>query len=181
MSIKQEANQLLHDTGLLKLLEKYGEPHVTGSYLIDLMTWRDLDITVVNNQPSPDILFALVHDVNTCVKPHRFDGVCRDGHYFFGCETQIIGESWNIDIRFRSMAEHTKALQYCDSIKQRIAVAPSLGKAIVEIKQALIRLNMYGLEKHPERHYHSREIYDAVLNDGILTAEDFISKNPVNE
>lgn len=44
-SLREEARQLLGDTGLFALLqERFGEPTVTGSAGYDLMVWRDIDI-----------------------------------------------------------------------------------------------------------------------------------------
>jgi hypothetical protein len=42
--IHQEADEILEKKGLRKILSQYGIPHVTGSYVLGLMTWRDLDI-----------------------------------------------------------------------------------------------------------------------------------------
>ena len=42
--LKTEADELLYKKGVFDLLQKYGTPHVTGSYFLNLMTWRDLDI-----------------------------------------------------------------------------------------------------------------------------------------
>jgi hypothetical protein len=42
--IKQEADKILFDEGLLSILRSFGTPHISGSYSLDLMTWRDLDI-----------------------------------------------------------------------------------------------------------------------------------------
>ncbi|HVY51965.1 MAG TPA: hypothetical protein VHA07_10460 [Devosia sp.] len=43
--LREEARQLLTETGLFALLEdRFGEPTVTGSAGYDLMVWRDIDI-----------------------------------------------------------------------------------------------------------------------------------------
>ena len=42
--LRQEADDLLGSKDLRELLEEYGIPHITGSYALQLMTWRDLDI-----------------------------------------------------------------------------------------------------------------------------------------
>jgi hypothetical protein len=43
-TIKAEAAQILHEGGLLGILNSFGKPHITSSYYLDLTTWRDLDI-----------------------------------------------------------------------------------------------------------------------------------------
>ena len=42
--IKKEADEILFQKGLLAILNSFGNAHVSGSYSLDLMTWRDLYI-----------------------------------------------------------------------------------------------------------------------------------------
>src|SRR4051794_17411125 len=44
LSIKTEADEILLEKGLLNILNCFGIPHITGSYSLGLMTWRDLDV-----------------------------------------------------------------------------------------------------------------------------------------
>lgn len=46
-------------------------------------------------------------------------------------------------------------------------------KAILEIKEELSRLRLYGFDKK-KKHYHSKEIYDSVLFGNVLSAEQFL-------
>ena len=117
-----------------------------------------------------DDLFALSEALNSALKPYRFEGkyILPEHSLFYGCETAITGERWNVDIWFRKKAEIIKTQEYCDSIRKSVSDQPSLGRAVTEIKQELIRLNLYGIDKSPKRHYHSKEIYDAVFEEGIL-------------
>ncbi|MDU0206457.1 hypothetical protein ACYEXS_32085 [Paenibacillus sp. MAH-36] len=48
--IKTEADGILHENGLIRILEGYGKVFISGSYLLDLMTWRDLDIYLANDK-----------------------------------------------------------------------------------------------------------------------------------
>ena len=43
-ALRAEADNLLIETGLMDLLRHRGSVHVSGSYALRLMTWRDLDI-----------------------------------------------------------------------------------------------------------------------------------------
>lgn len=45
-ALRREGTELLEARGLRRLLERYGTPHPVGSYALDLMVWRDLDITL---------------------------------------------------------------------------------------------------------------------------------------
>ena len=180
MSIREEADRLLYDFRLLRILKRHGNAHVIGGYRMDMMTHNDLDIYVQHEYPSLDILFAISNDMNIALKPYRFDGSYNVERKIFlcGCETDITGQRWNIDVSLMKKADISKTEEYCDYIVRRVSADPSLGRAIREIKLELIKLRLYGIDKFPERHYHSKDIYDAVLNEGILSFENFITKYP---
>jgi hypothetical protein len=42
--IKSEADEFLYGKGLIGILNSFGLPHISGSYALNLMTCRDLDI-----------------------------------------------------------------------------------------------------------------------------------------
>jgi hypothetical protein len=43
-TLRAEADTLLYTQGLHPLVSEYGTVHVSGSYALQLMTWRDLDL-----------------------------------------------------------------------------------------------------------------------------------------
>ena len=57
--LRREANALLTDGGLVALLAEYGTVHLSGSYALQLMTWRDLDIYMEAPNVSVDAYFDL--------------------------------------------------------------------------------------------------------------------------
>ncbi len=59
MTIKEQANYILYHCGLLEELNKYGTPHIIGSYRMDMMAWNDLDIDIENETMSLDKLHHL--------------------------------------------------------------------------------------------------------------------------
>lgn len=177
MSIKSNADVLLHQTGLLKCLQKYGNVHITGSYRMDTMSWNDLDI-YLEAAPATFDIFPMIADVNTLLRPFRFDGFTDGGKLFYGLETMITGERWNIDIWIKDADGIHSSIEYCDEISRRIAEDPAKRDAILSIKAELISMGMYGFDKNRDHHYHSNEIYDAVLREGILTTEDLLRRHP---
>ena len=180
MRIRQEADRLLHDFGLLKLLERHGEPHVVGSYRMDMMTYNDLDINIEMNNNSFEGLYALSNDINTLIKPYRFEGyIIANNNLFYGCETDITGERWNIDIWFRSKADIIETKKKCDILSRQFSDNPVLKKAMFDIKHELIKRRLYGIDKSPKKHYHSMDIYKAILDEGILSFDDFTAKYPI--
>src|SRR5437762_7876552 len=68
--LRNEADQLL-DSGLRTILDEYGKVHVIGSYALQLMVWRDLDIHLV--QPVLDTagFFEMGGRIAELLKPPR--------------------------------------------------------------------------------------------------------------
>lgn len=55
--IKNEADGILYEKGLMHILNRFGKPFVSGSYFLDVMTWRDLDIYLANEKMNEDSFF----------------------------------------------------------------------------------------------------------------------------
>ena len=66
-----EADALLHDHGLLEILQKNGNPVVTGSYILKLMTWRDLDVNLESNEMTVERFFNLGQELAVRLKARR--------------------------------------------------------------------------------------------------------------
>ena len=49
---KRVADRILYEFGLFNELKKIGEPHIIGSYRMDMMVKNDLDIDVENDKMS---------------------------------------------------------------------------------------------------------------------------------
>jgi len=46
--IKENADRILYEFGLLSKIEQIGKAHIVGSYQMDMMAWNDLDIDIEN-------------------------------------------------------------------------------------------------------------------------------------
>ena len=180
MNLQKEADRLLYDFGLLKIIEAHGTVHIVGSYRMNMMTWNDLDINIESRNHSFEEIYRLAGDINEILKPYRFEGMSNDkeNSYFYGCETDVSGERWNIDIWLRKKPDIIKTEKYCDNIIQKISVDPDLRKKIMTIKEELIKMGLYGMDKSIKKHYHSNEIYDAILNDNVQNIDEFLKKYP---
>jgi len=180
MDIRENAERILKEYGLLEKFGRYGIVHIVGSYKMNLMTWNDLDINIENEKYTPNMVFSLSNDLNEILKPYRFEGFCieKERSYFYGCETYIIGEPWNIDIWFKNRPKIIETEKNNEKVMEYITANPSLKNVIIEIKLKLIELRLYGIQKFSNKHYHSNEIYNAVLNEGIKNFNDFIEKYP---
>ena len=174
MTIREKADALLQRTELMDVLAPYGAV-IVGSYAMDLMTWNDLDIYVdsarLDAEAWQDLTCAAVH----ALQPTRLDGFtdAPKGVFFFGAETEADGERWNIDIWAKTAAEIADARAKNAAMQARFAADPAAKAAMIAIKQALIARKMYGFDKG-KVHFHSPEIYAAVLDRGIRCVEDLL-------
>lgn len=178
MTIREEADQLLYACGLLDVLGRYGEPVVTGSCAMDMMAWRDLDLYIVGNDTVSAQWFALQQAVCDALQPVKAELLHEHGKLFLGLETEVTGTRWNVDIWAKDRAAAKASLAYCAYVRQRAEADPAVREAILSIKSGLIERKMYGLGKSPTRHYHSDEIYTAVLEEGVRTVEALLEKYP---
>ncbi len=172
----EQANRILYDLGLLNELNKYGTPHIIGSYKMNLMAWNDLDIDVENDSMSLEKLHQLTNYILNNFNPTWYEAKeeineADNKVWFHGFEFYLDKELWNVDIWFLDKSTIEKAENYCDYITEKIKDNDKLKTAIIDIKQALIKRDLYSFDK-----YTSMDVYDAVLNNGIKSTDDFIEK-----
>lgn len=174
MNRLEQANRILYDLGLMNELNKYGTPHIIGSYKMDLMAWNDLDIDVENDSMSLDKLHNLTKFILNNFNPTWYEAKEEwQGNkvWFHGFEFYLNNELWNVDIWFLDKEEIERAEKYCDVISEKVKDNEKLRNAIIEIKRELIKRNLYSFDK-----YTSMDVYDAVLNKGVMNIDEFIEK-----
>lgn len=175
-SRKSEADKILYEFGLLDILQKFGNPHIVGSYRMDLMTWNDLDIDVEYDNMSLEKLHELTDFILHVFHPTWYEAKeeqhsTGESVWFHGFETMITGELWNVDIWFFSKSEIEKTERFCDKVQRSISQNPNCKKAILDIKTALQKENLYGCHA-----FSSMDVYRAVLEENILTPQAFLQK-----
>lgn len=167
--IKAEADIILSEKNLLGLLQKYGTPHVHGSYKLDLMTWRDLDIHLVSETITKQEFFTLGQEICVALNPTVMnfkdwrlmgDANNPDGYYW----GVILGNErkgdWKIDLAAVPLAEHLKTEAVSRDIENRLTEE---NRAIIlEIKNACWTDPMY------RKKYGSMHIYRSVLDSGVV-------------
>ena len=173
-ALRSEADRILYEKGLLALMGKYGIPHATGSYALNLMTWRDLDIYLESPDMSEERFFALGGGIALALRPSRMqfrnERIARTvglpcGLYWGVYATLSEHQAWKIDIWCVPRADCCRLLRYCNDIARRLT--PSTRAAILHIKTLCW--------EHPEYRFgfSSQDIYTAVLDDGIATFDQF--------
>ncbi|MFC1572200.1 hypothetical protein ACFL6M_01250 [Candidatus Eisenbacteria bacterium] len=172
--LKAEADALLETTGLMAILANYGEVYPTGSYLYDLMTWRDLDLCVATEAPDVASAFRLGAEIaaNPLVGAMYFRNefvLKTEGNpeAMFLCVEYFPpkGGKWKVDILISTPDVVDRVLQPGRDLLARITAETR--RAILQIKSALTTRPEY------RREYGSREIYRAVLDDGVRNLEQW--------
>jgi len=170
--IKENADKILYEYGLLNELNKYGNTHIIGSYKMDLMVYNDLDIDIENTNINMSIIHNITRYVLDNFTPIWFSGretiMANKKCYFLGFETNILEKTWNVDLWFFDKMEINKCVDYCNKISEKINKNPEFQDYIIKIKKELIHNGMYGSE------FSSIDIYDAVLNYSIINVDGLI-------
>ena len=189
--LRAEADRLL-DSGLRDLLATYGDVHVIGSYTLELMTWRDLDIHIVRDSLDRVSFFELGGRLAELLEPHRMHfrdetvgatsglprglywgiylakpGLAADDFSEAGlpAEASAKAGAWKIDVWASPRSEFEPVRRFGDRIRERLT--PETREAILAIKAAVW--------SHPEyrRRFSSADIYRAVLDEGMRRPEQF--------
>ena len=170
-----EADKILYKQGLLTVLSKYGNPVTWGSYVLGLMTWRDLDIYLETNEMTEDKFFRLGGYISQCLKPHRmhyrneFIGKTQGNPtgFYWGIYTSLpeFSAEWKIDIWSVDSNQLTQYKKGFDGLKSRIN----------RENRPVILMIKHHFCQHPEyrQGFTSMDIYNSVIDEGIRSIEDF--------
>jgi hypothetical protein len=172
--IHKEADEILYEKGLLSLLKKFGTPHITGSYALNLMTWRDLDIYLETENISEENFFKLGAEINSEFNPvkmsYRNELISQTEGLPVGLYWGIyLGNerkgAWKIDIWAVNAKECRQRLKFCDDIAAKLT--PSSREIILAIKSECWQDPEY------RRSYSSKDIYEAVLASHVKNINEF--------
>lgn len=174
-AIRTEADEILRKRGLHRLLAEYGEVYPTGSYALQLMTWRDLDLYLVAPGITVGAFFGLgrqIADLLGAPKMHfrnervgHTAGLPRDSLYwgiYMGDERV---DAWKIDLWAIDEEEHSRLQAYLDAIAARLS--SKARRRILRVKSACWMRPGYRLR------YSSQDIYRAVLDHDVADEEAF--------
>jgi hypothetical protein len=169
-----EADDILEKKNLRKILNRYGIVHVTGSYALGLMTWRDLDVYLETENLTEEKFFELGKEMVSVLQPvkmsFRNERLAKTKGLPLGLYWGIyLGDekkgSWKIDIWGLSSKECEERLQFCDHIAERISDESKM--KILEIKSRCWVDPLY------RKFYTSNDIYTAVLDKHVHDVESF--------
>lgn len=166
---KRDADQLLEESKLLSILNKYGEVKLTGSYAYDLMMCGDIDIEVFGDftrEKAQSILNDLIS--NTKFTGYMFfDWVKYEQPkwpkgYYIGFKQIMPGYKfqWKTDIWFMK-ENRNSAIEYHNRLSN---IDDETKGIILELKEYIKTSNWQA---------DSTQIYDAVLDHGVKTTKEF--------
>ncbi len=172
-TIKSEADGILYENGLMHVLNKFGKALVSGSYFLELMTWRDLDIYLANDEMDVNSFFELGKELALCIKPskmnYRNELIGHTEHlplgYYWGCYTFIYSNDWKVDVWVISSEDFARRELEIHELKSKIDVMQR--KAILKLKNRLYSHPLY------RKKFFSVDIYNAVIEDSIYNEDDF--------
>ena len=173
-TLRAEADGLLWRKGLHALLEKYGRVHPTGSYALKLMAWRDLDIYLVAEDLSLSDFFDLGSQLAVLLTPARMhfrnervartEGLPKGLYWGLYLGDERAG-AWKIDIWAVNPGQFTALDEFREKIEKRLTASSRL--KILELKAECWMRPGY------RRAFSSRDIYDAVLDEGVDDLDAF--------
>jgi hypothetical protein len=174
-ALRAEADQILWERGLHRLLAHYGDVYPAGSCPLRLMVWRDLDLYLVAPGIPVAAFFRLGRRIAELLEPARMHyrdervartpGLPRDGLYwgiYLGDER---AGAWKIDLWAVDEEEHDRLQAYQDAIEERLDVETRY--RILRIKSAVWTQPGY------RQRYSSQDIYQAVLDYGVADEDAF--------
>jgi hypothetical protein len=178
-----QADKMLEQTNLLETLAKYGKLlPISGSYAYGLMVYPDIDLSLISENISKESFANLVTEMvksKWVRKVSTADTVnfelIHDGWpkgYWLGLEIPFEGDKWGVDCWLQEKdSAPTTPDPYTASLHR---MGEEKRNAVLSIKYQLIYMGLYG------KSYFSDDIYDAVLNDNILSIEEFLKSKPKN-
>lgn len=174
--LQTEAHQLVTELAIIPLLSAVGPVIQLGSSVLGLMVWRDIDFNVsCSGKQSLAVLQAMqpllahpyiqqVHYLNESGS-YNDSGQASNDRYFFMLLCTYHEANWKIDISFwLSNAPRREAEQTAALIQQ---LTPETRLAILWLKDIWHRLPSY------RDQVLSIDIYDAVLQHGVRTPDEF--------
>lgn len=176
VELQAEGREILDRLQVLPLIGRLGDPVIVGSFALGLMVWRDIDIEIYCRELSPDVIFEALRPLASVPGIHklnfrdwsgpRADPEVPDGYYWGVGYTSPSGADWKLDLWF--VVENTTHRMGGELL------ASTPPKLTLEARRAILHLKSLWFE-HPSyrKGIYSVDIYDAVLEHGITTPEQF--------
>jgi hypothetical protein len=178
-SLKVQGSEFLQKHQIFNLLEQFGKVGLTGSYRLDLMNRRDIDLVLVVDELKFEIASKIAESMNgkgfnnfwifdNANKGHQPDPKhiiveAIYGHYW---DHIPVEDKWAVGISICEEDELGEVIKTTKEVEKALEGKPFLKDTIINLKFALA-------EKHGEGKIKGREVYEAVLKHEVTTLEEF--------
>lgn len=174
-SLRNEASNLLNHEGLLPMLKSFGTTRVIGSYTLDTMTWRDIDISLIlPDEQDVELFFEIgsriatkFHVTKMSYSNHfirNFPGF--DHGLYWGIRLCYAEREWKIDLWGYGETDYETHMADFDVLHNQLQQTDRT--AILRIKHAVSQRPDYRGDV-----YNSMAIYRAVLEGKVKSLEEF--------
>lgn len=166
---QRTAGEILARLHLLERWAEVGVPKLVGAAAYGLMVAPDIDIEIYCDAPTVEAAFGVVSEVSKQPRVWRIRYADRLDSADQGLYWQLRyradeGELWKVDMWL--LAHDHPGPRAADLVEpMKHALRDDTRAAIVGIKEALFY----------EPDVHSIEIYEAVLDDGVRSADEFLA------
>jgi hypothetical protein len=180
-ALQAAAREVLADLDLMTRLTEIGTPTQTGSFALGLMVARDIDVTTVCPSLETDVVFAVMRPIANHPRVRRLtfrndtghwntDPDYPDGLYWMLDYVAESGVAWNLDLWF--LLDGTTQFDL-----EHVKVLP--GRLTPETRAAILRIKRSIADWPAAQRIAGYEIYEAVLDHGVRTVEQFMRRRSV--
>jgi hypothetical protein len=175
--LRQEAAALLEELDRSEILAEIGPLALAGSYVSELMSWRDLDVMLrVGADYSPKDVLQLISQLMDLPGVVGFDyrderahrsptGQSRDERYHIPFMIERGAGIWRLDLTLWLHDLHQNLTAWHESLRD--SITHDQRSAVLRIKDVWFRLPNY-----PDQ-ISGLEIYTAVIEDDVRTPSQF--------
>ena len=160
-TIKEQAADKLAQSKIIDRLSQFGKVYITGSYALDLMVRKELDINVVTTKLAASGIIEIVSEVMKILDPISLDYRNRtlsetkiriDGHWLY---VKCL-DGWKFDIWLIDETENAKQASEMATFMKRLNTENR--KIILAIKEAVLE------DPELSKTYSGQKVYEAVLD-----------------
>jgi hypothetical protein len=167
-SLRGEATALL-DEGLRDLLTSYGGLIEHGSYALDLMTWRNLDLYLVLEEMNTARFFELGGRLASLLQPRKMnfrdERAATEKSLPAGLYWGLYAGEWKIDLWAVDAEEARRLMEFESALAARLT--DESRRIILAVKSAVC------MDQNYRRTFGAKEVYAAVLDGGVRDEAGF--------
>ena len=170
--LQKEGKKVLDQLGIIKILSKYGNPQIVGSFETGLMVWRDIDIELVKEIDDKDYWKAvdeLFYDNSklkylTLINFKNSKNPMTPKGFYIGIKCWLENKEWKIDVWF--IPPRLKGSENMNEwVKNRLTDENK--KIILQIRNQIHKSQKYRKE------IFSTDVYRAVIENRVNNLEGF--------